>query len=154
MPTIPQHILNKFPNLTEGKLRPPWPKAKPEQSDLDTTLRRTARPTTKKKRTMPTYGLHASEREWLIKLFNLAEGYGGGARRARSLLLAWYNGAEYGGFDFADLWSLDPEGYAAAVNVILLIMRVPQGTYPNDLGFKDRIEALAKRHHEESSDAT
>jgi hypothetical protein len=82
----------------------------------------------------------------LERLFELAEGYGGGAARARRLLCAWYNGAELGGFDFADLWYFDEEHLRAAAVVLQLIVRTPQGTYPNDLeGFSARMRNLAER---------
>lgn len=82
----------------------------------------------------------------LSRMFDLAEGFGGGAQRARSLLCAWWNGTELGGFDFADLWSLDEANLAAAVAVIQLIARAPVGTYADAIdGFGDRMRALAER---------
>lgn len=86
------------------------------------------------------------ELEALALLFDLAEGFGGGSRRARSLLCAWWNGAELGGFDLADFWSLDEKHTAAALTVISLIARAPQGTYADAIdGFGDRMKALAQR---------
>ena len=87
-----------------------------------------------------------TERAALKRLFDLAEGYGGGAVRARSLLCAWWNGAELGGFDFADLWSFDELNLAAAVTVIKMIARTPSGTYADSIeGFDERMRALAQR---------
>jgi hypothetical protein len=79
----------------------------------------------------------------LEHVFALAEGHSGGSRRARSLLGAWWNAAELGGFDFADLWSLDKEAAA----VVLMICRLPPGTYAHDLpgNFGARMRALHER---------
>lgn len=84
------------------------------------------------------------ERAALERIFDLAEGFGGGARRARSLLCAWYNATELGGFDFADLWHFDDQNRVAALTVITMAALAPQGTYPSDIpGFKERMEALS-----------
>jgi hypothetical protein len=82
----------------------------------------------------------------LARLFDLAEGYGGGAARARSFLCAWFNGSELGGFDLADLWSLDVEHREAMIVVFAWIARAPQGTYADAIeGFGERMRALAER---------
>lgn len=95
---------------------------------------------------MSTYVLASIERRSLTRLFDLAEGYSGGSLRARKLLCAWWNGAELGGFDFADLWSFDDELLNAAVTVIQLIARMPCGTYADHWPeFADRMRALAVR---------
>jgi len=95
---------------------------------------------------MSTFKLADIERTALTRLFDLAEGYSGGSLRARTLLCAWWNGAELGGFDLADLWSLDDDVLAAAVTVIELIARMPCGTYPDKWPeFADRMRALAIR---------
>lgn len=80
----------------------------------------------------------------LERIFDLAEGYGGGAMRARSLLCAWWNATELGGFDFTDLWNLDDANLAAALTVISMIARAPQGTYADAIpAFEKRMRALA-----------
>lgn len=85
----------------------------------------------------------AAELAALEHVFNLAEGHSGGSLRARRLLGAWWNGDELGGFDFADLWSLDPE----AVTVVAMICRLPAGTYAHDLpgSFGPRMRKLHER---------
>jgi hypothetical protein len=104
---------------------------------------------------MAAHVLYQQDRIWMESIFTLAEGYGGGARRAQSLLCAWHNAEELGGFDFADLWSFDTEHFVAAMMVINLIGRLPQGTYPNDIeGFKDRMEAIARRRWKERQPPT
>jgi hypothetical protein len=92
---------------------------------------------------MSTFTPTDVELDALEHIFTLAEGHSGGSRRARSLLGAWWNGGELGGFDFADLWSLDPQ----AVVVVQLICRLPAGTYAHDLPgtFGPRMRALHER---------
>lgn len=86
----------------------------------------------------------------LERLFALAEGYGGGATRARSLLCAWWNAAELGGFDFADLWSFDQQNLVDVITVIKMIAGAPVGTYADSIdGFEQRMRALAKRRADE-----
>lgn len=99
---------------------------------------------------MASHVLNGHDHLMLDRVFTLAEGFGGGARRAQNLLCAWYNAEELGGFDFADLWSFDNEHLGAVVAVILLIGRLPQGTYPNDIeGFDARMRAVAARRGRE-----
>jgi hypothetical protein len=99
---------------------------------------------------MSTYRVNPLEYGALARVFDVAEGYGGGALRARKLLCAWWNGAELGGFDFADLWSLDDDILQSALVVIGLIARLPSGTYPDKWPeFAERMRALAIRRAEE-----
>jgi hypothetical protein len=93
--------------------------------------------------TMSTFTPTDVELDALEHIFTLAEGHSGGSRRARSLLGSWWNAAELGGFDFADLWSLD----AQAVTVVQLICRLPAGTYAHDLpgDFGERMRKLHER---------
>lgn len=73
----------------------------------------------------------------------MPEGYGGGALRAQKLLCAWWNGAELGGFDFADLWSFDSDNSVAVITVIKMIASAPVGTYADSIeGFETRMPAV------------
>jgi hypothetical protein len=82
----------------------------------------------------------------LEHLFALSAGDSGGERRAGRLLCAWWNGDELGGFDLADLWLFDEQTRAAALVVIALVARAPQGTYADSIaGFGDRMRRLAER---------
>ena len=95
---------------------------------------------------MSTYALTDLERTALGRMFDLAEGFSGGSVRARSLLCAWWNATELGGFDFADLWSFDDDHLAAVLTVINLIARMPVGTYADRWPeYADRMQALAQR---------
>jgi hypothetical protein len=66
----------------------------------------------------------------------------GGAKRLRRLLFAWHNAAELGGFDFADLWSLDDEYRGHAMAVINMIARSPQGWYAEHYGYSADMAAI------------
>jgi len=66
----------------------------------------------------------------------------GGARRLRSLLYAWHNARELGGFDFADLWSLDDTYRGHALTVINMIARSPQGWYAEHYGYAADMAAI------------
>ena len=98
---------------------------------------------------MASFTITKAELAALERIFDLAEGHGGGAARARNLLCAWWNAAELGGFDFADLWTFDERNLEAALIVIQLIARAPQGTYADAFpAFADRMRALAIRRAE------
>jgi hypothetical protein len=99
---------------------------------------------------MSTFILNGREKRALDLMFDTAEGFSGGSIRARTLLCAWWNGAELGGFDFADLWSFDDERRDAAVTAITLIAGLPQGTYADKWPeYADRMKALALRRASE-----
>jgi hypothetical protein len=90
-----------------------------------------------------------AERAALDRTFALAEGHSGGSLRARALLFSWWNGSELGGFHLSDLWSFDDDHRTAALTVIQLIARAPQGTYADVLGYDDRMRRLAVRRAKE-----
>jgi hypothetical protein len=73
----------------------------------------------------------------LDRCLERARGCSGGESRVRRLLFAWWNARELGGFDLADLWSLDHEWRADALAVIGMIARGPCGWYADHYG-RDR----------------
>jgi len=83
----------------------------------------------------------ALARDALARLFRVALRDTGQSRKVANFLLAWYNGEQNGGWDPADLWSVDA---AIADDMILIVvcLRDLAGKYPNDLGFKSEIEAV------------
>lgn len=83
------------------------------------------------------------EVEALAFCFDIAlEHNHGGAIRIRKLLFAWHNAAELGGFDFADLWSLDETYRAHALALIGLIARSPVGWYAEHYGYEADMIAI------------
>jgi ParB family transcriptional regulator, chromosome partitioning protein len=74
----------------------------------------------------------------LARLVRISMGDTGQSRRVANFLLAWYNATENGGWDPADLWTVDSEIANDMVAVIGLI-RQRGGKYPDDLGFRREI---------------
>lgn len=89
-----------------------------------------------------------SEREAdaLAFVFRVAPMQYGAAGRIRQLLFAWHNAGELGGFDLADLWSLDDEHRAAALTLIGMIGRSPVGWYPSHYGYAADMMALIETY--------
>lgn len=85
------------------------------------------------------------ERAALERCFDRAFGLHGGARRVRSLLFAWHNATELGGFDLSDLFAMDEDYLRDALAVINLIGRGPMGWYPPEYGYRRHMEALIEQ---------
>jgi hypothetical protein len=90
--------------------------------------------------------------EALGRLLKTAQRDTGQSRRVANFLLAWHNAEENGGWDPADLWTVDAEIADDMVVVIGLIRRL-SGQYPNDLGFEREILAVWKRWRGEALSA-
>jgi hypothetical protein len=78
--------------------------------------------------------------------FEVAQRDHGGARRIRQLLYAWHNGAELGGFDLADLWSLDETYRGHALTLIGMVARSPCGWYAEHYGYAADMVALIETY--------
>jgi hypothetical protein len=85
----------------------------------------------------------------LARLLQIAQRDTGQSRRVANFLLAWHNAEENGGWDPADLWSVDAEIADDMVAVIGLVRRFA-GKYPNDLGFDREISAVWRRWRSET----
>jgi hypothetical protein len=90
------------------------------------------------------------EQAALAFCFRAAAGDSGGQRRVRQFLFAWHNAGELGGFDFADLWSLDEKHLDAVLTVALMIARGPTGYYPHHYGYESDMEALIESYGPEA----
>jgi hypothetical protein len=86
------------------------------------------------------------EQAALAFCFRAARGDSGGQRRVRQFLFAWHNAGELGGFDFADLWSLDEKHLDAVLTVTLMIARGQTGYYPHHYGYEADMEALIETY--------
>jgi len=86
------------------------------------------------------------EQAALAFCFRAARGDSGGQRRVRQFLFSWHNARELGGFDFADLWSLDEKHLDAVLTVALMIARGPTGYYPHHYGYESDMEALIETY--------
>lgn len=76
------------------------------------------------------------------RLFDLAQGDTGQSRRVADFLLAWWNAAELGGFDVADLFSLDRAIAADMTTVFAFLGSQPSAVYADAFGRHGEIQAL------------
>lgn len=82
------------------------------------------------------------ERDALARLIQIALRDTGQSKRVADFLLAWYNAAENGGWDPADLWAVDLPVGDDMMTVLGLVHGGPRGKYPNDWGFRKEIERV------------
>lgn len=80
------------------------------------------------------------ERAALERLLVIAGRDTGTSKRCADLLLAWWNARECGGFDFVDLWSLDPQTLGDALMVIGLIARTH--SYIDAFGYEPVMQGI------------
>ena len=86
--------------------------------------------------------LAESHRAALERLIEIAQGDTGQSRRVASLLLAWWNAAECGGFDLTDLWGVDSAIAADMVTVFALV--ADRHSYPDTLGYGHQFQAIVR----------
>jgi hypothetical protein len=78
----------------------------------------------------------------LENLIRVAKSDTGQSRRVADFLLAWWNGAECGGFNLVDAWGLDRELVTDLITVFELIVRCHQ--YPDTLGYKADLTEIVR----------
>ena len=78
----------------------------------------------------------------LERLFDLARGNTGQARRAANFLLAWWNADSLGGFDLADLFSVDGAVAADMALVFAHVASLSVAAYPDE--YRAEIEAIIR----------
>lgn len=81
----------------------------------------------------------------LDRLFNLAASDTGQARRAANFLLAWWNGADRGGFDLADLFGVDRAVAVDMATVFDFLGQHGGAIYPDAFGNGDAMAELVER---------
>lgn len=81
-----------------------------------------------------------NERQAMERLIRIAESDTGQSRRVADFLLAWWNAAQCGGFDFTNLWSVDDTIAEDMVCVFQMIARVR--LYPDALGYKSAFTTI------------
>lgn len=89
----------------------------------------------------------------LARLFDLAHSDTGQARRAANFLLAWWNAADWGGFDLADLFGVDRSVAADMGRVFAYLGQHGGAIYANAFGYKEAMDELVERWRPESSPA-
>lgn len=77
----------------------------------------------------------------LERLIGHAKRDSGQSRRCADFLLAWWNAAQCGGFDFTTMWGCDDEIVADMVLVFTWVA-AHTGEYPNDLGYSKDFAAI------------
>ena len=79
----------------------------------------------------------------LERLIRVAHGDSGQCRVVANFLLAWWNAAEYGGFDLADVWAVDA---AIAEDMLEVFVQLSQSRrYPDSLGYGGEVQAIVRR---------
>jgi hypothetical protein len=76
----------------------------------------------------------------LNRLVAIARKDTGQSRRVAGFLLAWWNADDCGGFNLADLWSVDTSITEDMVTVFGCIARVR--SYPDALGYREQFKSI------------
>ncbi|WP_331375383.1 DUF7673 family protein [Sinorhizobium chiapasense] len=77
------------------------------------------------------------------KLLNVAHGESGQSGRVAGFLLAWWNAEANGGFDLADLFTVDREIAGDMTTVFAYLARCEIAEYPTD--YRGEIEQIIAR---------
>lgn len=92
---------------------------------------------------LPTRNVRNSSKGALERLVRIAKGDSGQCRIVGNFLLAWWNAAEYGGFDLTDLWAVDA---AIAEDMIAVLANLVHcRCYPDSLGYGPQFRIIAER---------
>ncbi len=79
----------------------------------------------------------------LERLVRIAQGDSGQCRVVANFLLAWWNAAEYGGFDLTDVWAVDA---AIAADMVAVFAQLVHGRcYPDSLGYEKQFRTIVCR---------
>ncbi len=86
--------------------------------------------------------IHPEVRQAVARLFDLAQSDTGQARRVADFLMAWWNATDLGGFDIADLFSLDRAVAADMATVFALLGSHPGAIYADAFDLEDPMKGL------------
>ena len=77
------------------------------------------------------------------RLIRIAQGDSGQCRVVAGFLLAWWNAAEYGGFDLTEPWGVD----TAIARDMLTVFAQPRHRrrYPDSLGYGAQFQKIVHR---------
>ena len=85
----------------------------------------------------------------LERLIRVAQGDSGQCRVVADFLLAWWNAAEYGGFDLTELWAVDA---AIAQDMLTIFSQLRHcRRYPDSLGYSEQFETIVHRWRSSAS---
>jgi hypothetical protein len=79
----------------------------------------------------------------LERLINITDGNSGQCATAADFLLAWWNAQDCGGFNLANLWSVDTAIAADMIEVCRMI--TDDQRYPDSAGYQAEFVAMAYR---------
>ena len=79
----------------------------------------------------------------LERLIRIAQGDSGQCRVVANFLLAWWNAAEYGGFDLTEVWAVDSKIAADMLAVFEQLLRCRR--YPDSLGYGSEFETIVDK---------
>jgi len=74
---------------------------------------------------------------------HIAQGDSGQCRVVADFLLAWWNAAEYGGFDLTELWAVDAAIAQDMLTVFAQLLRCRR--YPDSLGYGEQFDTIVHR---------
>ena len=84
----------------------------------------------------------AKSRAALERLIQVAQRDTGQSRIVANFLLAWWNGAECGGFDLTDIWGVDTAIAVDMLRVFALLAECRH--YPDTMGYGSQFEAIVR----------
>jgi hypothetical protein len=79
----------------------------------------------------------------LERLIRIARGDSGQCRVVANFLLAWWNAAEYGGFDLTEAWAVDSKIAADMLAVFEHLLQCR--CYPDSLGYEKQFQTILHR---------
>ena len=79
----------------------------------------------------------------LERLIRIAQGDSGQCRVVADFLLAWWNAAEYGGFDLTEMWAVDAAIAQDMLTVFVQLLRCRR--YPDSLGYGEQFDTIVHR---------
>jgi hypothetical protein len=79
----------------------------------------------------------------LERLIRIAQGDSGQCRVVADFLLAWWNAAEYGGFDLTELWAVDAAIAQDMLTVFAQLLHCRR--YPDSLGYGEQFDTIVRR---------
>ncbi len=79
----------------------------------------------------------------LERLIRIARGDSGQCRVVANFLLAWWNAAEYGGFDLTESWAVDSKIAVDMLSVFAQLLHWRR--YPDSLGYGSEFETIVNQ---------
>ncbi len=88
-------------------------------------------------------GMSNAQQAALERLIRIAQGDSGQCRIVANFLLAWWNAAEYGGFDLTDVWAVDAAIAEDMLTVFAQLLHCRR--CPDSLGYGKQFQVIVHR---------